>query len=184
MNNLKLSSIWISVWCVFFAITRKEEYLSLLCGKGIKLLNGQYYRLFTGLLLHVNVFHLLSNSIALYWVGEFLEKTISIHKLLMISIISGIIEEIIFSYIFPYRSGYGGSPVIFGLIGFLTVQQLLGGSVIRWEFGTVYSNWIIGYALLANIPVFSKDISALICHSIAFAVGCCLSGIDILLKFI
>ena len=65
----------------------------------------------------------------------------------------------------------GGSPVVFALIGFILISQFMRKSLPRFQLGTWYGNWIVGYAVLGNLPFFSGNASTLIIHLMALAVG-------------
>lgn len=65
----------------------------------------------------------------------------------------------------------GGSPVVFALIGFILISQLMRKSLPRFQLGTWYGNWIVGYAVLGNLPFFSGNASTLIIHLMALPVA-------------
>ena len=62
-----------------------------------------------------------------------------------------------FSFVSPYGTRIiGGSPVVFALIGFILISQLMRKSLPRFQLGTWYGNWIVGYAVLGNFSFFPE----------------------------
>ena len=79
---------------------------------------GQYYRLFTGMFLHVSIFHLLFNMYALYIIGMQLESFLGKAKYLIVYLLSGIGASML-SIFFSNSFSVGASGAIFGLMGSL-----------------------------------------------------------------
>ncbi len=80
---------------------------------------GEIHRLFIPIFLHLGLFHLLINNLAIYKLGFMIEETFGKVKLLIIYLVSGIYGWIM-SSIFLYNvTGVGSSPAIFGLLGAL-----------------------------------------------------------------
>lgn len=170
-NKLKFSYVLMLLWVTIYILGFFTNIYSLFECKGINIVNGEYYRFFTGLLLHVNWLHLLVNIMAAYFVGVYLEDKVSRLKIALFSLIISIMTNIIFSIIYPDSMSIGGSPIIFALIGMIFSIQLFGTGISKFRLGTWYGNWIVAYAILANIPIFSKNISTLVIHAIAFVLG-------------
>lgn len=164
-------NIWIIMWGIIYLLSFKVDCFKLLSSQGFNIIGNQYYRIFTGLLVHVNFFHLIINAVALYWVLYFLNKKISDIKLLIFSIITGLLTNIIFSMLYPNSQSIGGSPIVFSLIALIVVLRVFKKDLPRFNLNTAYGQWIVGYAILSNIPIFSNNISTLIIHSIAFFVA-------------
>ncbi|MEA3424313.1 MAG: rhomboid family intramembrane serine protease [Bacillota bacterium] len=76
----------------------------------------QIFRLLTPMFLHVNFYHLLFNSIALYIIGNQVENIMGKKKFLIIYFISGIIGTM-GSFIANDYVAAGASAGIFGLMG-------------------------------------------------------------------
>jgi len=81
-------------------------------------LNGEYYRLFTGMFLHANLVHLVFNMYALYIIGSQLESFLGKWKFLIVYILSGLSGSIL-SIFFSAGFSVGASGAIFGLLGAL-----------------------------------------------------------------
>ena len=109
------------------------------CIHGPSIRAGQYYRLFTGLFLHGNIFHLFFNCYALYVLGSQIENFLGRIKYLIIYIFSGLVGAL-FSMTFSGGAGsIGASGAIFGLMGAL----LYFGYHYRVYLGNVLKSQII-----------------------------------------
>ncbi len=162
---------WSVLWLVFFFLGMKTNLTEILGNKGLHVISNQYYRFFTGLLIHVNIFHMAINITALYWVNKFLQTQAIGLRPLCFSVVTAIIANILFSAIYPESTSVGGSPVVFSLIGLIVIFQLFHPELPRFQVGTAYASWIIGYGILGNIPVFSKNISTFVIHALAILIS-------------
>ena len=79
---------------------------------------GEYWRLFTAMFLHIGLLHLFFNSYALYLYGPAVEKLFGKVKFLVIYIVSGLMGSLL-SYLFSPNPAAGASGAIFGLMGSL-----------------------------------------------------------------
>lgn len=77
---------------------------------------GEFWRLLTPAFLHVNLTHLLSNCIILYFVGSLLEAMIGRWRLLIIYLFSGITGNLLSLKFSPFLS-IGASSAVFGILG-------------------------------------------------------------------
>ena len=174
--------IIIGIWIIFFIIGLNVNIIDKFANHGLNILENEYYRFVTGLFLHINFLHLLINIIALFWVGFFLEKQVGAINYFLFSILVGTISEIIFSLIYKDSISIGGSPIVFALIGLILVYQLFKPEVPKFCLGTWYGNWIIGYTILGNIPIFSYNISTLTIHVISLIVAFLIGYICVKIK--
>ena len=69
---MKTGYLWIAAWLVFYALGFRTDMQKLFANRGLHIIGKEYYRLFTGLLLHVNLFHLAVNAAGMYFVTGFL----------------------------------------------------------------------------------------------------------------
>lgn len=106
-------------------------------------LNGEFYRLFTGMFLHANIFHLVFNCYALYIIGMQLESFLGKGKFLAVYLLSGFAGSTLSIFM---SNGYsvGASGAIFGLMGSL----LYFGYHYRVYLETVVRSQIIPLILL------------------------------------
>jgi membrane associated rhomboid family serine protease len=84
--------------------------------------NHEYWRLFTAMFLHANLFHILFNMWALYIAGSYLEVLAGRAKYLLIYFISGFAGNI-FIYATSTRPVVGASTAIFGAFGALAIYS-------------------------------------------------------------
>lgn len=178
ITQLKLKEVKASVcialiWILFFIADCIWHLLPLLCGKGLAIIGQDYYRLFTGVLLHGNVWHLLVNVTGIYWIGYYLERRLGSCKFLLSSLIALLLGQIAFYAVRRYTPcEFGGSFLTFACIGILVSLLLFQKNGTKFRLGTWYGNWILIYALAGNVPVFSfMSISTVILHAVCFAVG-------------
>lgn len=121
--------------------------------------DGEFYRLFTSMFLHVEVLHLVFNLYALYVLGPQVERYYGRLKFILIYLISGLLGSV-FSCVFlnEYTISYGASGAIFGLFGSIlyftyyyraTLQGLLRSSLLP----VLAFNLLIGF-IIPGIDVF------------------------------
>ena len=92
--------------------------------------NGEYWRLFTAMFLHVGFIHLLFNGIGLLIFGRMLERIFGHYRFTTIYVLAGLSGSIA-SYNFnPVVIGVGASGAIFGVLGALAAFFLLRRSVL------------------------------------------------------
>lgn len=113
-------------------------------------LNGEYYRLFTGMFLHANIVHLLFNMYALYVIGAQLESFLGKYKYLIVYLLSGLGGSVL-SIFFSNGFSVGASGAIFGLLGSL----LYFGYHYRVYLETVVKSQIIPLILFNLLIGFS-----------------------------
>ena len=91
---------------------------------------GEYWRLFSAMFLHIGIMHLAFNGYALVAIGSELERILGWRRFLTIYILSGLFGGLA-SYAFSDSLSAGASGAIFGMIGalaafFLRHRQQLG----------------------------------------------------------
>lgn len=117
-----LTVINVFLWLLglFFVVAFGENIIQKF---GIKntfaIIDGEYWRLFTPIFLHLDFRHLLFNSIMLFILGTSTEKIFGTKKFLFIYLISGIMGNIA-GFAFSSFNSLGASGAILGLGGALT----------------------------------------------------------------
>lgn len=112
--------------------------------------NGEYYRLFTCIFLHIGIMHLLCNVYSLYIIGREVENLFGKVKYIIIFILSGIFGSIM-SLAFTHNTiSAGASGAIFGLLGALLYfgmhyRTYLGEAIKRSIIPIIVVNLIIGF---------------------------------------
>lgn len=113
---------------------------------------GEYYRLFTGMFLHVNIFHLLINCYSLYLIGSQMESFMGKIKYLIIYIVSGLFGSLLSIIMNVNGAGVGASGAIFGLFGSMLYfgyhyRVYLGNVVKSQIMPTIVLNLIYGFMI-------------------------------------
>lgn len=101
----------INEWGAAIAIEYGAKYNPLI-------LNGEYYRLFTSSILHLDLFHLLFNVVFIYQFGKIVEHMFGWWRMLILIIASAILGNLC-SYAFIEGPSLGASTVAYGLLGAL-----------------------------------------------------------------
>lgn len=119
---------------------------------------GQIWRLFTAMFIHIGIFHLLVNLYALNALGPLVEGFFGHRRFLLIYLIGGLWGSVA-SYAFSQALSAGASGAIFGLAGATTVYFLR----YRENFGArgraILQNmvFIIGINLVFGLSVSGID---------------------------
>ena len=82
------------------------------------LMDGRYFTLLSGTLLHANLTHILLNLVFLFYLGSILSRFLAWPKLLWIYLISGFGSSLL-SVTLNDGNSIGASGAIFGLMGAL-----------------------------------------------------------------
>lgn len=143
---------------IIFLLQSASQYIfgyDLVAGMGMKvndlILEGQYWRLFTPMLLHGSILHLGFNMYALYIFGPGLERYYGHGRFILLFILSGFAGNV-FSFAFSASNSLGSSTAIFGLLAaegvFLYQNQRVFGGVARRALNNIIMiavvNLIIG----------------------------------------
>ena len=129
-----------------------DNYTLLVFGANVDTLtkNGDYYRLFTSMFLHIGILHLLCNMYSLYIIGKEVENVFGKVKYLIIYLLSGIAGSIL-SLAFNHNTiCAGASGAIFGLLGALLYfgyyyRTYLGATLTRSIIPVIVLNLISGF---------------------------------------
>lgn len=123
----------------------------IMFGANVKYLvqNGEIWRLFTSMFLHVGILHLIVNMYALNVIGRELEGIMGKLKFTLIYLGSGIIGSL-FSVVLNDSISAGASGAIFGLMGSLLYfgyhYRLYLGSVLKTQIiPVIVLNLLIGF---------------------------------------
>ena len=146
--------ICILVFILMYALGNgsTDNYTLLVFGANVDTLtkNGDYYRLFTSMFLHIGILHLLCNMYSLYIIGKEVENVFGKVKYLIIYLLSGIAGSIL-SLAFNHNTiCAGASGAIFGLLGALLYfgyyyRTYLGVTLTRSIIPVIVLNLIIGF---------------------------------------
>jgi len=84
---------------------------------GPKTTQGEWWRMFTCMFLHIGVLHLLFNMIALWNVGGFMERLLGSTGFLVLYLLAGLLGSVASVAWNPFVVSAGASGAIFGLLG-------------------------------------------------------------------
>ncbi len=110
---------------------------------------GGFYRIFTAMLVHADLLHLLSNMFALLIFGMLVENKYSIVQYLLIYFVSGFIGNVVSLFLIPLNVfSLGASGCIFGVMGAYYVSF------------TAYDKRMILYAIGSSVIMVALSIGA------------------------
>ncbi|MGY4687217.1 rhomboid family protein [Petrotoga mexicana DSM 14811] len=107
---------------------------------------GEWFRLITSMFVHGGLFHIFFNMIALFYVGNLVERAYGKERFISIYMLSGIFGNLLTHLFLPSAISVGASGAIFGLIG------LLFGAGFRHDTPTILRP-VTGTALLPIILI-------------------------------
>lgn len=94
-------------------------------GHPIGVANGEWYRLFTALFLHENIWHIASNMLVLYFIGPILETLLGRLRFLLVYIVGGLAGNAVSYFFMPaVAAALGASGAIAAVFGCLIVVGL------------------------------------------------------------
>jgi rhomboid protease GluP len=111
--------------------------------------DGEYWRLFTSMFLHIGLMHLAFNGYALVVIGTELESILGWARFLVVYLCSGLFGSLASYALSPHLSA-GASGAVFGLIGALAVFFAL----YRRELGSFGQRRLAQIAFLIVINLF------------------------------
>lgn len=142
-------------------------------------LNGEFYRYFTGSLLHGSFFHLLWNVLAMICAGSLISPYLGKLKTAAVFCFGCIAGEIVFSICFDYMYGCGASGGIFAIIAAALVCWLRFPEKFNFHWYRIDLIFIIVYFFAAN-----DNVSSVITHSFGFVFGTIISVLFIITHLI
>jgi rhomboid protease GluP len=115
---------------------------------------GEVWRLFTAMFIHIGIFHLLFNLYALNALGPLIEGFFGYRRFLFIYVIGGLWGSVA-SYAFSDALSAGASGAIFGLVGAATVYFLRyrenfgarGKAIVQNMFVVIGINLVFGLSM-------------------------------------
>lgn len=82
-----MSYLWIGIWFIFLIAGMHTSLFDALCNKGFQIIHHEYYRLITGLFLHVNLLHFAVNALAILYFDVYINQHIKTGVLFFISLL-------------------------------------------------------------------------------------------------
>lgn len=97
-------------------------------------INGEYWRILTGMQLHIGLIHLLFNCYALYVLGKLIEILSNRAHLIIVFLLAGIGGNILSLIFLPDGDSAGASGGILGFLGYLAVYGYKRRRLLPPEF--------------------------------------------------
>lgn len=117
-------------------------------GTQINLLTqGQPWRIFTAIFLHVSIFHIGLNMLSLFFIGSAVEVFYGKWRYLVIYLGAGIIGGIVSYYLDPGTLAAGASGAIFGVFGALGVFYIVNRRSLGMYGRGAIGNWLFWLGL-------------------------------------
>ncbi len=117
--------ILIAIQLIMFAVlelnggsTNTNTLIEYGAKENFRIINGEWWRFFTPMILHIGFFHLLMNTFALYYLGMEVERLYGKGRFLFIYVFAGFVGSLA-SFVFNANVAAGASGAIFGCFGAL-----------------------------------------------------------------
>ena len=151
----------IAINVIVFAIS--SLYPSLLDAGGQYnqlVLQGQYWRLFTAMFLHLSILHIGFNMLSLFFVGRAVEIFFGKWRYLLLYLLSGIAGGILFLFTSgPTGAAVGASGAIFGVFGALGVFYIVNRKSLGAYGRGAIGNWLFWIGLNLVFGLTNTDIA-------------------------
>ena len=122
------------------------------------IMDGEWWRLFTSMFLHIGFLHLAMNMLALFYLGTAVEKIFGSNRFLFIYFLAGIVGSLA-SFSFSASVSAGASGAIFGLFGALLYFGVKHKRVFFQTMGTSII-MVIAINLVIGLSVEEIDMAA------------------------
>ncbi len=136
---------------------------------GERVFQGEVWRLFTAMFIHVGFVHIGMNMLVLYAWGRPVESILGTIPYTSIYVVSGLAGSLLGALVHPYTVSAGASGAIAGILGVMCVLAMHGGYNIS-------RNDVIGNLLLNGVLSLLPGVDAA-AHIGGFAGGCVITFI-------
>ncbi|GAC1428449.1 MAG: hypothetical protein PVS3B3_06440 [Ktedonobacteraceae bacterium] len=155
-----ITYILIAINVIVFAISYSNPNV-LNAGAQINglVLQGEYWRIFTAMFLHLNFLHIGFNMLSLFFVGRAIEVFYGKWRYLAIYLLSGIAGGILFLFTSPGGSAVGASGAIFGIFGALGVYYIVNRKSLGVYGRGAIGNWLFWIGLNLVFGLTNTDIA-------------------------
>ena len=122
---------------------------------------GQVWRIFTAMFLHVGILHIGLNMLSLFFIGPAIEVFYGKWRYLTIYLLSGIVGGIVSFFVDPNGASVGASGAIFGVFGALGVFYFVNRRALGTYGAGAITNWVfwLGLNLVFGFTNSGIDIS-------------------------
>jgi rhomboid protease GluP len=129
---------------------------------GPRTTQGEWWRMFTCMFLHIGMLHLLFNMIALWNVGGFMERWLGSMSFLVLYLLAGLLGSVVSVAWNPFVVSAGASGAIFGLYGGLLAFLVQHRAMQHASLAALRTNTLIflGYNLVYGFIQQGIDMAA------------------------
>lgn len=131
-----------------------------------KILDGEYFRLFTVMFLHADIMHFMFNAVALLAFGPETERIFGKGRFLAIYVLSGLFASV-GSFLLTNNISVGASGAIFGLIG----ANIFLFTYDREKYKAVYGNQMLVLLAINIVYGFFNTKIDDVAHLVGFLGG-------------
>ena len=122
-------------------------------------MNGQWWRLFSCLFVHIGFFHLAYNMLAFAYAGPYVERMIGNAGYLLLYLVAGLAGSLWSLYFNPLLLHAGASGAIFGVYGALLALMLPTGTVPP-HVAAAFRKFVLIFIVYNAIYSFQPNIGA------------------------
>jgi membrane associated rhomboid family serine protease len=109
---------------------------------------GSWWQIFTSFFTHVEVWHIATNMLALYFVGPALEQALGRVRFVLLYVVSGIVGSAgVMLFSDPHGMTLGASGAIFGILGAMAVVAHKVGGDVRGILMWIGLNLVITFTI-------------------------------------
>lgn len=119
----------------------------------------QWYRLLTAMFLHLNLAHIFSNMLSLYFVGPLTERLFGSGRFALIYFAAGLIGGITLAVLAPNQAAVGASGAIFGIFGAFGAFILLRRRQLGPAARSIINQWVFFLVLNLALPLVLPGIA-------------------------
>lgn len=178
-NNISLDPVMviiginIVIWLVTMVMTGDVKFQTQInMGLSPLIFSEKPWTIITSMFLHIDIWHIFSNMLVLFFFGRIIYKTIGGWRFLVIYFVAGVAGNICYLLLGPEISiAYGASGAVYGIAGTLVVlmpklRVALWGIIPMplWIFAIIFLG-------LLSIPPFAQPDIAWQAHLGGLAVG-------------
>jgi rhomboid protease GluP len=156
-------NILVFVAMVIFGVSatspKTDDLLKWGAEVGVYTVNGQWWRLFTAMFVHIGLMHLVFNMIAFAYVGRTVERMFGNVGFLVLYVVSGLGGGILAMYLDPLQTHAGASGAIFGVYGALLAMLLRERDTIPPQILAKLKRFVLAFISYNLIYSFNPRIS-------------------------
>lgn len=119
---------------------------------------GQFWRIFTAMFLHVGIFHIGLNMLSLFFIGTLVEIFYGKWRYLVIYLLSGIIGGVVFLLLSPGGATVGASGAIAGVFGALGAFFLINRRALGPAANAMMGQWVFWLVINVAFDAYNTSI--------------------------